>query len=269
MRRWLQMGLGLLAAATLSASALPGAAMAAGKPSPFANWAAVVVAGDYHAAHDSEETEAFDNARRDVTTALSTEMGFQPGNVRQFSVRPGRYPDTRPGSSTVFNIYDNLKELAGQAKGGCLFYYTSHGAPEGAYLGSEDPDGATLIFPTELTELIERACPKRPVIVVISTCFSAVNIPAMSKPNWMVMTAARKDRTSFGCSARDTYPYFDACFLSQLKAAKNFAVLAPAVKACIGQKEIDTGMRPPAEPQTYIGGAMLPLLPLMPFPHGG
>lgn len=264
MRRWVQLGLGLLAAATLSSSV-----QAAGKPSAFANWAAVVVAGDFHAAHDEEETEAFDNARRDVTTALTTEMGFAPANVRQFSVRPERYPDTKPGESTVFNVYDNLKELAGTAKAGCLFYYTSHGAPEGAYLGSQDPDGATIIFPVALAQLIDRACPKRPVIVVLSTCFSGVNIPAMSKPNWMVMTAARKDRTSFGCSAKDTYPYFDDCFLSQLKAAKNFQVLATTVKACIAQKEIDTSMYPPAEPQTYVGGALLPMLPLMNFPHGG
>lgn len=264
MRRWVQLGLGLLAAATLTTSV-----QAAGKPSAFANWAAVVVAGDFHAAHDSEETEAFDNARRDVTTALSTELGFQPANVRQFSVRPERYPETKPGESTIFNVYDNLKELAGQAKAGCLFYYTSHGAPEGAYLGSEDPDGATLIFPTALTQMIERACPKRPVIVVISTCFSAVNIPAMSKPGWMVMTAARKDRTSFGCSARDKYPYFDDCFLAQVKLAKNFQTLAPAVKTCIADKEVQTGMYPPAEPQTYIGGSILPMLPLMPFPHDG
>ncbi len=263
MRRWLQLGLGLLAAATLSNSA-----QAAGKPSAFANWAAVVVAGDFHAAHDEEETEAFDNARRDVTLALSSELGFQPANVRQFSVRPERYPDTKPGMTSLFNVYDNLKELSGQAKAGCLFYYTSHGTEGGAYLGSEDPDGPTFIFPTTLVDLIERACPKRPVIVVISTCFAGVNIPAMSKPNWMVMAAARKDRTSFGCSAKDTYPFFDDCFLSTVKTAKNFPGLATAVKACVAQKEFDQNLMPASEPQTYIGGSILPMLPLWSFPHG-
>jgi hypothetical protein len=267
MRHWLQMSLGLLAAPLLCVT-LTASAQAAGKPSPFANWAAVVVAGDFHAAHDAEETEAFDNARRDVTVALSTELGFQPANVRQFSVRPARYPDTKPGMTSLFNIYDNLKELAGPAKAGCLFYFTSHGTPDGAYVGSEDPEGATFIFPVTLVDLIERACPKRPVIVVISTCFSGVNIPAMSKPNWMVMAAARKDRTSFGCSAKDTYPFFDDCFLSSVKTAKNFPVLATAVKACVAQKELDQNLMPPSEPQTFIGGTLLPMLPLMTFPHG-
>ena len=29
----------------------------------------------------------------------------------------------------------------------------------------------------------------------------------------MVLTAARPDRTSFGCGEADKYPYFDDCFL--------------------------------------------------------
>ncbi len=67
---------------------LPAAAFAA---SDFANWAAIVVAGDWHA-HSGGPTEAFDNARRDVTKALIG-AGFSPQNIQQFSVRPQNYPN--------------------------------------------------------------------------------------------------------------------------------------------------------------------------------
>ena len=72
----------------LQMAALP---MAAAAASPFANWAAVVVAGDYHA-HSGVPTEAFDNARRDVTHALVA-AGFDAKNIQQFSVRPQNYPE--------------------------------------------------------------------------------------------------------------------------------------------------------------------------------
>ena len=59
---------------------------------PFANWAVIVVAGDYHA-HDGGPSEAFDNARRDLTKAFVSE-GFSPANISQFSARPA------PGAAT-------------------------------------------------------------------------------------------------------------------------------------------------------------------------
>src|SRR4051812_33155689 len=80
----------LAALLALWTAALPVTASAA---SEFANWAAVVVAGDFHA-HSGGPTEAFDNARRDVTKAL-LQAGFQDQNIQQFSVRPENYPGQR------------------------------------------------------------------------------------------------------------------------------------------------------------------------------
>jgi hypothetical protein len=76
----------------------------------FSDWAAIVVAGDWHA-HSGGPTEAFDNARRDVAAQLPA-MGFSPANIRQFSTRPERYPDTRPMRADLAPIYDTLSELA-------------------------------------------------------------------------------------------------------------------------------------------------------------
>ena len=65
------------------------AAAPAASASPFSDWSWVVVAGDWHA-HSGGPSEAFDNARRDVTQAFER-AGFDPANLRQFSVRPELY----------------------------------------------------------------------------------------------------------------------------------------------------------------------------------
>ena len=41
----------------------------------------------------------------------------------------------------------------------------------------------------------------------------------------MVVTAARPDRTSFGCGELDHYTYFDDCFLRAIPHAEDFAAL--------------------------------------------
>lgn len=244
------------------AAMLAFASSPASAASPFADWAAVVIAGDWHA-HSGGPTEAFDNARRDVAATLPA-LGFSAANIRQFSTRPDRYPDTRPMRTELQPIYETLSELARQAPAGCLVYYTSHGGPPGVVL---DREGEQLLVPPDvMADLVNQACPNRPTVVVISACFSGVFIPALEKSDRMIMTAARKDRSSFGCSEDDKYPYFDDCFLRSSGAVGDFAALGQAVQACVAQRERETGARPPSEPQVWIGPALRPMLPLYAFP---
>jgi hypothetical protein len=223
----------------------------------FANWSAVVVAGDY-LAHNGGSTEAFDNARRDVSRTLA-DMGFDSAQVRQFSVRPERYPGQAPGLSAVRPIQAGLREGARSAPAGCLFYISSHGGPDGAQLGED------ILRPSLLAAMINDACPSRPSVVVISACFSGVFIPALQKPDRMVLTAARPDRASFGCGESDKYPFFDDCFLSSAPGAKDFIALGSAVQGCVARKEKEVGAEPASEPQVWIGAALRPFLPLYPF----
>ena len=223
----------------------------------LSDWSAVVVAGDWHA-HDGGPSEAFDNARRDVTTALSR-IGFQAQNIRQFSVRPERYKDTRPEKSDLRGIYDALVDLSAKTSGGCLFYLTSHGAPQGAQVGKG------VLQPGVLATMLDQSCGKRPTVVVISACFSGVYVPTLAKPNRMVLTAARPDRTSFGCGQDNKYPYFDDCFLSSVAGARDFSSLGGTVRECVRVREVAEKMTPPSEPQVWVGAELRPLLPLYAF----
>ena len=224
---------------------------------PFSRWSAVVVAGDWHA-HSGGPTEAFDNARRDVALTLA-EIGFDPKAVHQFSVRPGRYPAAAPGPSDPRSIHARLKQSAQSAKAGCLFYISTHGSPDGALLGD------IMLRPQLLAAMIDDACPARPSVVVVSACFSGVFIPALKKPDRMILTAARPDRASFGCGESDKYPFFDDCFLSSAQGARDFMALGKAVQACVAQKEVEVGAEPASEPQIWIGPALRPFLPLYAF----
>jgi hypothetical protein len=251
MRRW------LAAAAILLASLTAGGAWGASATAdPFANWAAVVISGDFHAAHTNNPTETFDNARRDVSAEL-IRKGFAAENLREFSVRPQLYPDTRPGKADLEPIYQSLRDLAQHATAGCLVYFSSHGAPQGVVLDGQ------ILPPQLMDQMISSACGHRPTIVIISACFSGVFVPALADTNRMILTAARPDRSSFGCSESDKYPYFDACMLKVLPAAHDFVALGPAVQACVAQRETETGMRPPSEPQFFVGPSLRPILPLM------
>lgn len=243
--------------AFIAAFWLAAAATGAQAASAFSDWSAVVIAGDWHA-HDGGPSEGFDNARRDVSAAL-VRLGFPAENIRQFSVRPERYADTRPAKSELRGIYGALSELSSRTTGGCLFYMTSHGLPQGAQLDKG------LLRPGLLADMLDRTCGKRPTVVVISACFSGVFVPTLAQPNRMVLTAARPDRTSFGCGQDIKYPYFDDCFLSSISGARDFGVLAGAVRECVRVREIAEKLTPPSEPQVWVGPQLRPMLPLYAF----
>lgn len=248
---------GLLRLLALITSLWLGSVAPAAAAGPFADWAAVVVAGDWHA-HSGGPSEAFDNARRDVSQALNR-AGFEPANLRQFSVRPERYKDTRPAKSDLETIYGSMVDLTARATGGCLVYFSSHGAPQGVVVDQQ------VLPPAMLAAMLDRTCGERPTVVIISACFSGVFVPALAANNRMVLTAARPDRSSFGCGEADKYPYFDDCFLQSMGGARDFPGLARTVQTCVADREVKEGMTPPSEPQVWVGPGLRPLLPLFMF----
>jgi len=227
----------------------------------FADWSAVVVAGDWHA-HSGGPSEAFDNARHDVVAALE-HAGFDPTHLRQFSVRPERYKDPDLGKSAPQEIYNAMADLTAKDAGGCLIYFSSHGAPAGVLVDQQ------LLPPAVLADMLDHTCGARPTVVIISACFSGVFVPALAGPNRMVLTAARPDRSSFGCGEADKYPYFDQCVLESLPQSSDFAALGRTVQGCVAARETKEGMKPPSEPQLYIGAGIKPLLPLLALNTGG
>ena len=226
--------------------------------SPFASWAAVVVAGDWQ--QHNAPSWSFDYARRDIATALVS-IGFEQANIRQFSSRPEWLPEEQPPKTSSRAVRRALNEMVGQGRTGCLFYLSTHGRKDGTvWLGEYT------ISPNELRDMLDSTCGARPTIVVISACYSGAFIPALQTPQRYVLTAARADRQSLRCGARK-YPEFDGCFLEALPGAHDFIALAQAAQACIARREHEGQIAPPSEPQLFVGDVIAPLLRQAAFEH--
>jgi hypothetical protein len=211
----------------------------------FESWAAIVVAGDFRA-HSGTPSEVFDNGRRDITKAL-VNLGFVPSHIKQFSVRPDQDMETNPARSRMETIDTEFRRLARQSSGGCFVYLTSHGSPSGILIGDE------IVDPRTIARLVNDACADRITVVVVSACFSGVFISALQTENRMILTAARPDRTSFGCGEANMYTFFDQCFLESIPQSRDFPGLAAIVQDCVARREIAEMATPPSEPQVSIG----------------
>ena len=249
MVRWITAALALLGLMILGCTAQA--------QSRFDGWASAVIAADWRDS-DGRPIAAFDNARRDLTAAFQR-AGFDPDAMVSVSLRPDV-----PNPVEAEDSLRLFAEAAERAPRGCLFYVTSHGSPEGLAFGPE----ATLA-PERLIPILRKICGDRPTVVVLSACFSGVFVDGLKGPNRMVMTAARRDRSSFGCAADATYPYFDECVLDGLTTAPDFIALSRTTTACVAAREQAESLTPASEPQTAIGANMQLLLPTLRFKSYG
>ena len=220
--------------------------------SPFAHWAVVIVAGD-STGSGGGHSEAFDNARRDLATAFA-KAGFLPEHIVQFSSAPKDSDPTAPAFANVDGVKGMLQRLLGVAGEGCMIYVTSHGNTQGIKFGEK------LASPDEIAGLGDKTCGGRPTIMIMSACHSGVFVQPLSAPNRLVMSAARSDRSSFGCGTDNKYPFFDECMLEQLPNAHDFVALTGQVKSCVARMETAGHFAPASEPQLSIGSVIGPML---------
>ena len=232
---------------------LAGSVAHAQTPSRFDGWASAIIAADWRTSH-GEPIQAFDNARRDLTSGFLA-AGFPRADMYDATLRPDVTPIT-----TAADAVRAMQAATTRATRGCFLYFTSHGGPEYMVFG---PDQR--LAPTNMVTLVRELCQARPTVVVISACFSGIFVDSLAAPNRMIMTAARRDRSSFGCSEDAMYPYFDACVISSLPTATDFIALANATRACVKDRETAEGLSPASEPQVSIGANMQLLLPTLRF----
>lgn len=238
-------------AATAVALVLTACATTPSAPAPggvFDGWAGAVVAADWRTSR-GQPIVAFDNSRRDLTAAFVAE-GFERRHFVDYTLRPDA-----PDAATGAQVLTGIGEVARRATVGCFLYFSSHGNQRGIVWGTEGQ-----LSPERMGQLVNQWCGDRPTVVVVSACFSGVFVPSLQGPNRMVMTAARRDRSSFGCSEDATHPYFDGCVLESLPASRDFIHLSELAKTCVVRRETAEGLRPASEPQVFIGGDIRPLL---------
>jgi Peptidase C13 family len=222
-------------------------------PSRFDGWATAIIAADWRDGY-GQPIQAFDNARRDLVSGFQA-AGLPRASMVDYSLRTDVAEPTSPQAAL-----DGFARMAARADRGCLLYITSHGTPEFMVFGEQDE-----MTPDVLANLIRRACGVRPTVVVISACYSGMFVNGLQGPNRMILTAARRDRTSFGCGADEQYPWFDGCILETLPTVSDFLALAAGARACVARKEAEAGVLAPSEPQLFVGAEMQMRLPTLRF----
>jgi Peptidase C13 family len=207
----------------------------------FSKWAVLIVAGD-NRAQSGGPTQVFDNARKDLVKAF-TGAGFAAANIEQFAVNH----DNSARPAEIGSIAGALWDLSSRAPAGCLIYFTSHGTPDGIGVGN------AVVSPGKVAAMINNSCGDKPAVIVMSACYSGQFVPVLARDSRIVITAARPDRTSFGCGELDQLTYFDDCFLRAMPKAEDFAGLGGLVQQCVTFREKQMKAEPPSEPQVSVG----------------
>ena len=97
-------------------------------------------------------------------------------------------------------------------------------------------------------------------IIVISACYSGSFVNTLADSSSVIMTAASKDRTSFGCSNENDFTYFGEAYFSQaLQGTRSFLDAFDQAKASIAEREKAEKLTA-SEPQIFIGQAIRPKL---------
>lgn len=222
---------------------------------PLKDWAVGILAADWRDGGGAP-IDAFDNASRDLEVAFAG-AGFSRENIAALSLRPMSLGGDSLRAEDVYGLFE---AQAQRASAGCLLYFTSHGSDRGIVLGNEG-----FLSPARLNGLVGQWCGERPTVVIVSACYSGVFLPALAAPHRMIMTAARADRVSFGCSTDAQYPYFDGCVLSSLPQADDFVHLASLAGRCVAAREEAERLTPPSAPLTRTGADVEDLLVFLNF----
>lgn len=131
-----------------------------------------------------------------------------------------------------------------------FIYLTSHGSAD-HQLALTQPRLALEDLPaTDLAALLAPLA-ERNKIVVISACYSGGFIEPLKSQNTMVISAARADRVSFGCSEENDFTYFGrALFAEALQEQRDIVEAFNLAKARVAERERADDYQP-SEPQIW------------------
>jgi len=102
------------------------------------------------------------------------------------------------------------------------------------------------------------------VIIIISACYSGSLIPSLQAPRRIIITAARADRNSFGCSPSRRHTYFGEAelhaFAESGHSLQQIEDLRDTVASMEHQKSLTS-----SEPQVSVGRNVGKLCVTKPF----
>ncbi len=137
-----------------------------------------------------------------------------------------------------------------------FIYLTSHGSRKHE-LSLDQPRLQLSDLPASELAVLLQPLRERHKVVVISACYSGGFIPLLQDDKTLVMTAARADRVSFGCSEDNDFTYFGrALFAEALNETDDLQRAFELAKAKVAEREQADGFEA-SEPQIWPAKAVL------------
>src|SRR5262245_14436338 len=133
-----------------------------------------------------------------------------------------------------------------------MLYITSHGSEDGSVAVSESGMPFNDLYAEDLKSALQASGIHWRVIIV-SACYSGTFISPLKDDYTVIFTAARADRTSFGCSDERELTYFgEALFQEALPVSGSLLDAFTHTQRIIAKREQQEGLEP-SQPQLYIG----------------
>ena len=131
-----------------------------------------------------------------------------------------------------------------------LVYLTSHGSNDHQLYVALDPLPLNQITPEDLADALKTSPSIRWKVLVVNACYSGGFVDTLRDDSTMVITAARSDRTSFGCGSESEITYFGNAFLADaLNATTSLPLAFARAKALVAEWETRDKESEPSEPQ--------------------
>jgi hypothetical protein len=153
------------------------------------------------------------------------------------------------------NLEDALNQLSGVMNPDqdiLVLYMTSHGDEDHNLLVDMDPLPLDQIGAGDLAGILKKR-PFKWKVVVVNACYSGGFVPDLRGPGTLVLTAARTDRSSFGCGSDSDITYFGKAWLVDgLNKTDDLVDAFQLAKTDISEWEKDQKLTP-SEPQIDMG----------------
>jgi len=119
-----------------------------------------------------------------------------------------------------------------------LLFMTSHGSPDHLLSVSMDPLPLDQIAPDDLSDVLQESHIRNKVLI-ISACYSGGFVKPLQGDTTMVITAAREDRSSFGCGTdSDITDFGRAFFVEGLNHSDSFTSAFDVAKSLVDAWEV-------------------------------
>ena len=137
-----------------------------------------------------------------------------------------------------------------------FIYLTSHGS-RSHELSLDQPRLQLADLPASTLAALLKPLHGRHKVLVISACYAGGFIPKLQDDKTLVITAARADRVSFGCSEENDFTYFGrALFAEALQQTDDLQRAFDLAKAAVAKREQAEGFEA-SEPQIWAPKAVL------------